>query len=517
MPQPPAREDRQARRRRRLRARRASPARSSSRAPATTSSCSRRTTASAACCATASPTSRWRSTSSTGGSAQMAAEGVEFRAERRTSAATSPAQDAASREFDAVVLAGGAEQPRDLPVPGPRARRRAFRDGVPAAAEQGRRGRRRCRRRSWPPASTSSSSAAATPARTASARRTATAPQSVTQFELLPQPPEQREQAAGLAVLAGQAAHLVVARGGLRARLGGRHQALQGRERQGREARRRARRVAEGPDGQRRWTRSPAPNSTLKADLVLLAMGFVGPVQSGLLEQFGVERDPRGNVKADTDDYRTSAAKVFAAGDMRRGQSLVVWAIREGRQCARAVDEFLMGAASCRADPTSCAHPRRGVPAPRALLPAPITHSRETPMPGQRHLPARAQPRADAVHARLADAPGRALPARVQRDARARRQLSRAGEEPGPRHRGDAAAAGALPARRGDPVLRHPDRARRDGPRPVLRRRRGPALRAHRCATRRRSRRWRVPDPAPAALRPRRGARDRARCTDACR
>jgi glutamate synthase (NADPH/NADH) small chain len=77
---------------------------------------------------------------------------------------------------------------------------------------------------------------------------------------------------------------------------------------------------------------------------VLLAMGFLGPIAGGLLEQFGVEKDVRGNVKANTDDYKTSVARVFAAGDMRRGQSLVVWAIREGRQCARAVDEFLMGA-----------------------------------------------------------------------------------------------------------------------------------------------------------------------------
>jgi glutamate synthase (NADPH/NADH) small chain len=80
------------------------------------------------------------------------------------------------------------------------------------------------------------------------------------------------------------------------------------------------------------------------AELVLLAMGFTGPVQGGLLEAFGVALDPRGNVAADTLGYRTSINKVFAAGDMRRGQSLVVWAIREGRQCARAVDEFLMGA-----------------------------------------------------------------------------------------------------------------------------------------------------------------------------
>jgi glutamate synthase (NADPH/NADH) small chain len=82
-----------------------------------------------------------------------------------------------------------------------------------------------------------------------------------------------------------------------------------------------------------------------KADLVLLAMGFVAPVAS-VLEAFGVERDSRGNAKASTEfsgGYKTSADKVFAAGDMRRGQSLVVWAIREGRQAARAVDESLMG------------------------------------------------------------------------------------------------------------------------------------------------------------------------------
>jgi len=84
----------------------------------------------------------------------------------------------------------------------------------------------------------------------------------------------------------------------------------------------------------------------MKADLVLLAMGFLGPRRAGLLETSGVALDARGNVQADTEAYRTSVAKVFAAGDMRRGQSLVVWAIREGRQCARAVDEFLMGAST---------------------------------------------------------------------------------------------------------------------------------------------------------------------------
>jgi len=88
----------------------------------------------------------------------------------------------------------------------------------------------------------------------------------------------------------------------------------------------------------------PGSEFELRADLVLLAMGFVSPVKAGLLEQLGVTLDKRGNVQADTTGYRTSVDKVFAAGDMRRGQSLVVWAIREGRQAARAVDLFLMGA-----------------------------------------------------------------------------------------------------------------------------------------------------------------------------
>jgi len=94
-----------------------------------------------------------------------------------------------------------------------------------------------------------------------------------------------------------------------------------------------------------RMSEVPGSEFTLRADLVLLAMGFVSPLQS-MLEEFGVQKDARGNAKATTDGpgcYATSVLKVFAAGDVRRGQSLVVWAIREGRQCARAVDEFLMG------------------------------------------------------------------------------------------------------------------------------------------------------------------------------
>jgi len=99
-----------------------------------------------------------------------------------------------------------------------------------------------------------------------------------------------------------------------------------------------------GADGRQQLRETPNSSFQLKADLVLLAMGYVGPRLGGLVEQAKVALDPRGNVRANVTDYKTSVAKVFACGDMRRGQSLVVWAIREGRQCAHAVDEFLMGA-----------------------------------------------------------------------------------------------------------------------------------------------------------------------------
>ncbi len=90
-------------------------------------------------------------------------------------------------------------------------------------------------------------------------------------------------------------------------------------------------------------TEVPGSEFEIPAGLVLLAMGFVHPIHEGMLQELSVALDPRGNVRADTHGYQTSLNKVFSAGDMRRGQSLVVWAIREGRQCARAVDEYLMG------------------------------------------------------------------------------------------------------------------------------------------------------------------------------
>ena len=95
--------------------------------------------------------------------------------------------------------------------------------------------------------------------------------------------------------------------------------------------------------GRRQDAGDPGSEFTLKADLILLAMGFVGPRKPGLIDQSGVELDARGNVAANVTDYRTSDPQIFACGDMRRGQGLVVWAIREGRQAARAVDEALMG------------------------------------------------------------------------------------------------------------------------------------------------------------------------------
>jgi len=98
-----------------------------------------------------------------------------------------------------------------------------------------------------------------------------------------------------------------------------------------------------GDDGRLAMREVEGSRFELKADLVLLAMGFLGPRKSGMVEQTGLALDPRGNVLANVKDYKASVPRLFAAGDMRRGQSLVVWAIREGRQCARAIDESLMG------------------------------------------------------------------------------------------------------------------------------------------------------------------------------
>ena len=122
----------------------------------------------------------------------------------------------------------------------------------------------------------------------------------------------------------------------------------------------------------------PGTEKIYPADLVLLAMGFVGPEQKGLLEQFGVELDRMGNVKADA-DKRTSVAKVFTAGDMTRGQSLIVWAIAEGRHAAQAIDEFLMGRSDLPRPLDFGNHLHRSLEAPRARTPPRWTGPRRAP------------------------------------------------------------------------------------------------------------------------------------------
>jgi len=272
--------------------------------------------------------------------AQMSIEGVEFRPGVHVGKDVSAEELVA--EYDAVALTGGAEAPRDLPVPGrdlagihyameflPQQNRVNAGDKVPeqilatgkhvvviGGGDTG-------------------SDCVGT-----SNRQRA---KSITQFELLPQPPEQENKP------------LTWPYWPIKLRTSSSHQ--EGCERDWAVATKRF----EGSNGRVEklvavrveWRKegSGAPKMVeivgsefeIKADLVLLAMGFVGPVREGMLQQLGVAHDPRGNVRADTEDYQTSVPKVFAAGDMRRGQSLVVWAIREGRQCARAVDLFLMG------------------------------------------------------------------------------------------------------------------------------------------------------------------------------
>jgi glutamate synthase (NADPH) small chain len=277
--------------------------------------------------------------------AQMAAEGVEFRAsvEIGVDIAVADMLD----DYDALALAGGAEWSRDLDVPGrelagihfameylPQQNRRNAGDGEARAAPHGTitaQGRHVV----VIGGGDTGSDCIGTANRQGAA--------SITQLEILPQPPEHENKALSwpdwplkLRTSSSQeegcerdwAVLTKTARGS-----NGCIEALE------------CIRVgwAQGPDG--RWSMQEVPDSgfELRADLVLLAMGFLGPRRAGLLEQAGVTFDPRGNVAADTRNYQTSVPKIFAAGDMRRGQSLVVWAIREGRQCARAIDEFLTG------------------------------------------------------------------------------------------------------------------------------------------------------------------------------
>jgi glutamate synthase (NADPH/NADH) small chain len=279
---------------------------------------------------------------------QMKAEGVEFRTS--TEVGVDVSVDDLLAEYDALALTGGAELPRDLEVPGraldgihfamnflPQQNKRIAGDPEPVAAPQGTitaKGKHVVVIGGGDTGSDCIGTSTRQGAR------------SITQLEILPKPPDHENKALvwpdwplKLRTSSSQEEGCerdwaVLTKRALGAN--GRVEALE------------CVRVEwmQGSDG--RWAMQEMPNSSfeLKADLVLLAMGFLGPRKIGMVEQAGVKLDPRGNIAANTLDYQSSVPKIFAAGDMRRGQSLVVWAIREGRQCARAVDEFLMGSST---------------------------------------------------------------------------------------------------------------------------------------------------------------------------
>jgi glutamate synthase (NADPH/NADH) small chain len=277
--------------------------------------------------------------------AQMEAEGVSFRTEVEVGADTPIA--GLLDEFDAIAMTGGAEHPRDLEVPGREL------DGIHFAMDflpqQNKRGAGDSEERAAPHGTITAagkhvivigggdtgSDCIGTSVRQGAA--------SITQLEILPRPPERENKA-----LTWPDWPMKLRTSSSQEEGCARDWAVLTKQATGRDGRVTALecvRVEWQNNTDGRFVMQEVPHSTftLKADLVLLAMGFLGPRRAGMIEQSGVELDPRGNVRANTVDYRTSISKIFAAGDMRRGQSLVVWAIREGRQCARAIDEFLMG------------------------------------------------------------------------------------------------------------------------------------------------------------------------------
>ncbi|MBJ7263863.1 MAG: glutamate synthase subunit beta [Burkholderiaceae bacterium] len=281
---------------------------------------------------------------------QMEAEGVEFSPSTyigQTSDAdaeglTVRTPQSLLQDFDAVVMSGGAEHPRDLPVPGREL------DGVYFAMDFLRQQNKAVAgdRLSSQTLATGKHVVVIGGGDTGSdcvgtSNRQGAA--SVTQFELMPQPPETEDRPMTWpywpAKLRTSSSHIE----GCERDWAVTTKSLEGSN--GKVEKLIAARVEWFRDeatGQMKMQEVEGSQFELKADLVFLAMGFVSPV-ARVLEAFGVDRDARGNVRANTDDYRTNVDKVFAAGDMRRGQSLVVWAIREGRQCARSVDLYLMG------------------------------------------------------------------------------------------------------------------------------------------------------------------------------
>lgn len=267
---------------------------------------------------------------------QMRAEGVVFETKQHIGVTG----DAVSlvRAFDAVVLACGAERPRDLPVAGRQLSGVHFAmDYLPqqnkvVAGDQLAEQISAAGKRVVVIGGGDTGSDCVGTANRQGAR-------SVTQFELLPQPPELEDKS------------LTWPYWPIKLRTSSSHEEGCARDWAvvtKRFAADEADRVKKIIAARLIWQDGvmqeiPGSEFAIEADLVLLAMGFLGPERTGLLEQLAPALDDRSNVKANSDDYQTSLPKVFAAGDIRRGQSLVVWAIREGRQCARAVDRFLMG------------------------------------------------------------------------------------------------------------------------------------------------------------------------------
>jgi glutamate synthase (NADPH/NADH) small chain len=273
--------------------------------------------------------------------AQMQAEGVVFRPNSHIGR-TIPIQSLVD-DFDAVVLAGGAEKPRDLPVPGrelqgvhyameflPQQNKRVAGDLIPEEVGICAEGNHVI----VIGGGDTGSDCIGTSIRHGAA--------SVTQLEILPKPPEKENKALTWPEWPNKLRISSSQEEGCQRDWSVATKAFAGEN--GRVTQIHCVRLEWKQEGGR-WVMSEIPGSefTLKADLVLLAMGFLHPVHEGMLKELGVEIDERGNVRANTVDYKTSLDKVFTAGDMRRGQSLVVWAIREGRQAARSVDEYLMG------------------------------------------------------------------------------------------------------------------------------------------------------------------------------
>ena len=280
---------------------------------------------------------------------QMQAEGVEFRPSTYIGNPKDPAAEGRSvitpndldKQFDAIVMAGGCETPRDLPVTGrelsgvmyamdflrpqnkvvagDKIKDQVLAKGKHVVVIGG---------------GDTGSDCVGTSNRHGA--------KSVTQIELMPKPPENENKALTWpywpAKLRTSSSHEEGAN---------RDWAITTKSLVGKNGKveklvaAKVEWVKDEASGQMKMQEIKGSEFDIQADLVLLAMGFVAPIDP-VVKAFGVDQDARGNVRANTEDYRSSVSKVFAAGDMRRGQSLVVWAIREGRQCARSVDAFLM-------------------------------------------------------------------------------------------------------------------------------------------------------------------------------